>query len=312
MKIFSLAFICYYLIQFTPNYAQSHIGFRNMLNEGNFWFYEQQFDSAYHYYALAEKYDYDFYAEEAHLYSRTLWEIGCQKKSIKILLKYGFSDFFIHDTTYYLGLDKKKRDSISNRLKSIEKDLLYSNLSFYDELRIKDQMYRKVVLQYPANSKERDSIDQLMIYQDSLNFLELINDIKLNGYPGGYQMAPVGPGVILLHARPQWLLNYSFLFQKEIEEGRMSLHDYSKAFDRCFMSAGSDNFKPYNSYFPITNELVLSPFLVFYNRCLIGMSPYYDVYIPRSYKRGMTPPKSAFYEFYKKNKENFSCIRIKQ
>lgn len=291
--------------------AQNYVGFRNTLNEGNFWFYEQQFDSALVYFSKAEKYNLDFFAEEAHLFSRTLWELGYRKKSIKVLLKWGFSDFFVNDTTYYVGLSSIERYNIVKKLKSVEEKLLYKNMSFFDDLREKDQMYRRIVLQYPKGSKQRDSIDLLMIYQDSLNFLELVKEIKINGYPGGYVLAPVGPGVIMLHAKRDWLLNYSHIFQIEIEKGRMSLHDYSKAFDRCFMSDGNDFSKVYNAYFPTSDTTMLSPYIIFFNRCLIGMSPYYDIYIPRSYRRGITPPKSAFYEFYKKNKKYFSCIRIK-
>jgi hypothetical protein len=309
MKRFSLFVV---LLSANLTYAQNYIGFRNTLSEASFWFYEQQFDSALVYFSKAEKYNLVFFAEEAHLYSRTLWEQGYRKKSIKILLKHGFSDFFIHDTTYYLGLEKSSRLRIARKLKSVEKDLLYGNMDFYDSLHKKDQMYRQVILQYPYNSFEHDSIRDLMVHQDSLNFLELISDIKKNGYPGGYKMAPVGPGAVLIHAKPEWLLNYSFLFHKEIEGGRMSMHDYSKAFDRAMTKIGNAKFKPYNAYFPTSDETILSPFLVFYTRCLIGMSPYYDIYIPRSYRRGASPPKSAFYDFYKARKENFNCIRIKQ
>lgn len=292
--------------------AQNYVGFRNTLNEGNFWFYEQQFDSALVYFSKAEKYNLDFFVEEAHLFSRTLWELGYRKKSIKVLLKWGFSDFFVNDTTYYNGLNKSGRLKISRKLKSVEKDLLYSNMDFFDDLHKKDQMYRQVILQYPVNSFKHDSIRDLMVFQDSLNFLDLIDEIKRHGYPGGYIMAPIGPGAILIHSKPEWLLKYSYLFQKEIEAGRMSFHDYSKAFDRGLSKRGDSRFKPYNAYFPTNDETIISPLLVFYNRCLIGMSPYYDIYLPRVYRRGTTPQKSAFYDYYKTRKENFNCLSIKQ
>jgi hypothetical protein len=291
------------------SFSQNYISFRNTLNEGNFWFYEQNFDSAYFYYKKAEQYNIQFFPEEIHLYSRTLWELGFNKNSLKILKKGGVKDFFLRDTTYYKGLSNKERYEIASKLKFNEIDLLTERMPFYDSLHVKDQMYRKIVMSYPDNSKQKDSIIKLMNYQDSLNIIELIDEIKKNGYPGGYKMAPVGPGVVLLHTNPLILLNYYSVLINEIEKGRMSFYDFSKAIDRMF--ALNEKEKPYNSYMPVEESEVGSPILVFVNRCSIGMSPYYDVYIPRLYPRGKTPPKSKLFDFYKKSKQNFNCCRIK-
>ena len=291
------------------SFSKDYISFRNTLNEANFWFYEEEFDSALVYYSKAEEFKLDFYPEEIHLYSRCLWELGFQKKSINVLKSGGLKDFFLKDTTYYKGLSTQKRKAIADKLKLNEIDLLCDNMKFYDDLHEKDQMYRKLLHQFPDKSKEFDSILKLMEYQDSLNFLALIQEIKLNGYPGGYRMAPIGPGVVLLHAKPQWVLNYYYVFLREIEMGRMSYFDFSKAIDRCFEYKSGQN--PYNSYIPIQESEVEFPELIFINRCSIGMSPYYDIYLPKLYPRGKTPPKSKLYEYYKRSKTNFNCIRIK-
>ena len=310
LSLLILFFSCKALI------AQNHISFRNTLNEANFWFYEANYDSARVYYEKAEKFNLAFYPEEVHLYSRSLWELGNKKRSIKILKKGGFEEFFLGDTTFYLGLNPDNRRKISSKLKSVETDLLCKNIDFYDSLHKQDQKYRKLVNQYPDRSKQSDSIWKLMRYHDSLNFHSLLNEIKINGYPSGYTISPIEPRMVMLHALPNWLINSYHIFQKEIEAGRMSFYDFSQAMDRCFMTKGVDieideRSKPYNSYFPLSVDEIYSPSLVFVNRCLIGMSPYYDIYIPSMYKRGTTPPKSKLYEYYKRSKENFNCIRIK-
>ena len=120
---------------------------------------------------------------------------------------------------------------------------------------------------------------------------------------------PVGPGAVLLHAQVSWFLNTYSIFQKEIEVGRMSYYDFSRAVDRIFISKGKQGI--YNTYFSLEEADVDSPIMVFVNRCSIGMSPYYDVYIPQLYHRGMTPPKSKLYAYFKRSKDRFNCCEIK-
>jgi hypothetical protein len=182
-------------------------------------------------------------------------------------------------------------------------------MDFYEGLAQKDQIYRKELGRFSKGTIEFDSIVKLMTYQDSLNFISLINEIKLNGYPGGYKMAPVGPGAVLIHSRAEWLLNSYSIFIKEIEAGRMSLHDFSPAIDRMFANFGQQSM--FNSYLPSEESEIHSPILIFVNRCSIGMSPYYNVYLPKLYPRGMTPSKSKLYENYKRSKQNFNCTKIK-
>lgn len=298
------------LFNSTDSFSQDYISFRNTLNEANYWFYEGNFDSAMVYYTKAEKYKLPFFPEEVHLFSRNLWELGYKKKSIKVLKSGGLKDYFLRDTTYYQGLDYDRRKKVASKLKLVEVDLLPKNMVFYENLHQTDQMYRKVILNYPEGSHESDSIKKLMYQQDSINFYALINEIKRFGYPGGYKLSPIGPGAVLLHASTEWLLNSYHIFLKEIEAGRMSYYDFSMAIDRKFVS--NDQERPYNSYIPVEETQVSSPIMVFVNRCSIGMSPYYDIYKPRLYPRGKTPQKSKLYEYYKRSKQNFNCIRIKQ
>jgi hypothetical protein len=116
----------------------------------------------------------------------------------------------------------------------------------------------------------------------------------------------------LLHANnEQFLKNYHVLFN-EIEKGRMNLYDFALKADRVFMTSENQNPRPYNVYLPLDSNVIDSPELVFVNRCLIGMSPYYDVQSPRLMPRGKMPyNKSKLYEYYKIRKENFNCIQIK-
>lgn len=296
------------LFKAIDSFSQDYISFRNTLNEANYWFYEGNYDSAMVYYSKAEKFKLPFYPEEVHLFSRNLWELGDRKKSIKVLKSGGLSNFFIRDTTYYKGLGYNKRIKISSRLRLEEENLLPKNMTFYENLHEQDQMYRRILFNYREGSKQFDSIANLMYEQDSLNFIVLMNEIKSVGFPGGYKITPIGPMSVLLHANKDWLINSYSIFLKELAEGRMNCISFAQAIDRHFVSNQQE---PYNSYLSLDESEVDSPILVFVNRCSIGMSPYYDVCYPRLYPRGMTPPKSKLYEYYKRSKQNFNCVRIK-
>lgn len=308
-SLIKIIVIILFLFNTKVSFSQDFISFRNTVNEANYWFYEGHFDSALVYYTKAEKFKIPFFHEEVHLFSRTLWELGNEKKSINVLKSGGLKDFFMRDTTYYKGLSYDNRIKISSKLKLTDVDLLPKNMAFYESLHQLDQMYRKIVFNYPQGSRQFDSIVNLMNQQDSLNFNALINEIKSIGYSGGYKITPIGSGAILLHARKEWLLNSYSIFLKELQAGRMNYLDFSLAIDRMFVEDQKQS--PYNSYLPVEEKEVYSPIMVFVNRCSIGMSPYYDIYYPRIYPRGMTPPKSKLYEYYKRSKQNFNCTKIK-
>lgn len=299
------------LFFFTTNLlSQKYVSFRNALNEANFWFYEQQFDSAKFYYEKAEKFNLKFFPEEIHTYSRTLWEVGEKERSISFLIENdGLKDFFLKDTTYYKGLSFERRQEISLKLKRVELDLLTKRMPFYDSLHKLDQKDRLIIVGTNRNSKAYDSLAKIINYQDSLNWIAFIKEIKFNGYPGGYIMAPIGPGSILIHTGHKRLLSDYALLLNEIEAGRMSTYDFSLAIDRFFVM--NNNQSMYNMYMGKEEDEVPSPIMIFVNRCMIGMSPYYDIYIPKLYPRGKTPPKSKLYEYYKRNKALYNCMNIR-
>jgi hypothetical protein len=283
------------------------------LNEGNYWFYEQNYDSALFYYQKAETFKLDFFLEEAHLYSRTLWEKGMKKKSISILKKNGFVEFFKSDTTYYLGMTDDDRLKVCSKLKSIKDNWLVENTSFYDSLVSKDQEFRKKINN--LNIKEGiefDSLTNLTLSQDTLNFTSLLEEITKNGYPGGYRHEGVTCLTVLVHAPPNLLLKNYHIFFTEVLKGRMNLYDFAMAMDHCFTSSENQNFKPYNAFMVFDSKAINSAELIFVNRCLIGMSPYYDIQSPRLFPRGKTPKnRSKLYDYYKSRKEHFNCIQIR-
>lgn len=290
--------------------SKCYISFRNVLNEASYWFYEQNFDSSLTYFQIAEEYNIPFFPIEAHLYSRTLWEKGQNNKSIEILKKWGRSDFFNNDTTYYFGLPQNERINILKSLSDFNMELSNNTLLLIDRLGRWDQVYRKAV----RTTTHKDSIEiynRLIKYQDSVNFFILIKEIETNGYPDGYVFSGVKLSAVLLHANPSLFLKYYKILYNEIENGRMNLYDFARAIDRAVTTPESHNFKPYNAYFSLNEQEIYSAELVFINRCNIGMSPYFDEQGPRMYRRGATPNKSKLYEYYKSKKEDFNCIKIR-
>jgi hypothetical protein len=303
-----LIFIFTILLQGSNLKAQDYISFQNSLNEGNYWFYAGNFDSALVYYRQAEKFKILFYPEESHCYSRTLWEIGDRKKSISILIKGGFDNFFIKDSTYYPGLSLEKRSKIASKMKFTELDVLSDDIPYYEKLAEKDRACRNKLMSFPEGSAQFDSMLVILNKVDSINFEAMVERIKLNGFPGGYKIDPTETYLLLLHAGKGKILREYQLFMNEIKNGRMSHLAFTRAVDRFFCT--EDNQSPYNSYLLLEESEIDCPELVFINRCMIGMSPYYDMYVPRLYPRGQSPNKSKLYDYYKRKKESFNCCNI--
>lgn len=294
---------------FQSSFCQDFIGFRNYLNEGTFWFYEQNFDSAYFYYKKAEKFHLKFYPEEAHLYSRTLWEINKKKKSLRFVEKNGYDEFFKNDTLYYLGLTKIERSKMCSKMQSFDENCVYERGFVYDSLKEIDQFYRKILYNF-GNQNQIDSILNLMVSNDSLIFYAMIDEVCKYGYPGGFQMYEIGPGRILMHNVKLFMKHYDF-FCKELIEGRMNSNDFAIAYDRYFDNILS-TYKPFNRYIPEEEFDFECVELNFQNRCTIGLSPYFETFVwPRFPKRGTTPIKSISYEYYKSLKNQFNCTKVK-
>ena len=311
MKILIILFLVFISLKHS---AQNYIPFRNVLNEGTYWFYEQNYDSACYYYKKAEYFNLKFFRMESHLYSRALWEIGDKKKSIKILLKGGARFSFINDTTFYNGMSKTERLKINESLPKDDSWTILKDSIFYDTLHTRDQKYRQKLKTIDFDSTHSDfkMLFKYMNYNDSLNQVEIIKYIKKNGYPGGYFQAHPVFSTILLHSSKEWLFKNYNLFISEIRAGRMDPLAFSMAFDRFNVSSNCKTGMIYNSYFGVDSSQSLSPELVFINSCNIGLDPYFDNMNHLIFKRGFKPRplKTPLYEYYKKQKIHFNCSKF--
>lgn len=307
-------FIFFCCILFNKVIAQNQIQFRNKLNEASFWYYEQKYDSACYYFSLAEKLDFKIYCLESHLYSRSLWEIGNKKKSIKILIKGGCRQFFEVDTTFYLDMTKTERDKICKKFADNEKWYRTEDQAFFDKLFQRDAQYRNELRSINVDTTNAlyPSIINNMLIFDSINQQDLISYIKEKGYPGGDCLTPPIFSMLLLHSSKEFLFDNYELFLNEIRSGRMNPLDFSRAFDRLFYTENCKNCMPYNSFFGTNENSSLTPELVFINQCNIGLNPFYEniynIPLPRNFE--INRLKTPLYEYYKKNKARFNCSKF--
>lgn len=291
-------------------YAQNYIQFRNCLNEASYWFYEEKFDSALVYFEKAEEFDYLFYPKDAHLYSRVLWELGENKKSIRVLRKGGIDSWFKKDTTYYLGMDAIDRKKILKKIPSSEK-MMPPNKSFFDTIVKNDQKYRQELKNLNiTDSVQYEIVRAKMLKQDVLNREMLISYISEYGFPGGYFHTDPIITVLLLHATPDWYFENYGLLLNEIKAGRMNPRDFAFGFERAYNDKNCESNSIYYVYENPKISAKMNPELVFINRCLIGLDPYFDNPNNFLYKRGESPKKSIFYTYYSEKKEYFNCSRF--
>ncbi|MCO5259482.1 MAG: hypothetical protein M9916_05000 [Crocinitomicaceae bacterium] len=290
--------------------AQNYIPFRNNLNEAEYWFYQEKWDSAAVYYGKAETFGYKFFPKDAHLYSRVLWETNNRKKSIDVLLNWGVHYLFKNDTTYYRGMSEENREKI---LLEIAPDtiMIPTNKIFFDTLIKYDQLYRKQF----NNILKEDSIQRALLktkmdFQDSINRERFLEYIKEYGFPGGYYYPNPDVTAIILHIPPDWLFRNYVLFLKEIKGGRMDPYHFGIILDRAFYDNSCKTQTLYNLYVSSNTVVSTSPEIIFINRCLIGLSPYFDNPNNSILKRGQTLRKTIFYDYYNEKKEDFNCSRF--
>jgi hypothetical protein len=292
--------------------AQDYVPFRNTLNEATYWFYEQEYDSACHYYFLAENHNLPFYCMESHLFSRSLWEVGQNSKALEVLQPNGYRDFFLSDTTFYIGLSKLKRIEIANGLLQ-EAMYRYEDQAFFDTLHSRDQRGRNKMKEigFDRSNSQFARLEEMQKINDSINQTELIDYIKVKGYPGGYYHSPFVFYHVLLHSSRDWLFSNYNLFISEIKAGRMDPWAFAGAMDRMFTSETCQH-KPFNYYFGEDVNCSLTPELVFLNSCQIGLDPFHDNLNYLIYSRGFSlrPIKTPLYEYYKKNKARFNCSQF--
>lgn len=292
------------------SYAQNYIPFRNNLNEAEYWFYEEKWDSAVVYYDKAETFGYKFFPKDAHLYSRVLWETGNKEKSVDVLLSWGINYLFKNDTTYYQGMDGKLREKI---LSDIAPDsvVIPPNKIFFDTLIEYDQLYRRQLSNIPReDSIQRAPLMAKMDYQDSINRELFLGYIKEYGFPDGYYYTNPDVTAIMLHLHPDWLFKHYTVFLSEIKAGRMNPYHLGIILDRAFQDKSCKTQTLYNLYVSNNTVVSTSPEIIFINSCLIGLSPYFENPNNAILKRGQQMTKSNFYNYYREKKKEFNCSRF--
>lgn len=279
---------------FSQSSNENYIRYYNYANEAEYYFHEQNYDSAVYYFERGFDFINEPHPNHHHKYAKALWKIGRKKESLlELENNKGISQM---DTNWFLGLKKELIDQINGHLHlnlTVNREILFVR-AFIDSIMIVDQAVRQLPID------DADHSTKLRV-QDSLNEKAVIEFTKKYGFPGGKNTGwDQTVATYLLHVSPEWIIENYTLLLSEVMVGNLEPSALARGIDRKF-STDIDNEKitPYNRYWADGD---LHPFLVFQNCKALGVSPYYD------YNWLSTPRKTIHFEYYKKNKAFYSTV----
>ncbi len=309
--------------------SSNYIKYHNIVNEAEYAFYNEDYLTASKLYGKAFKKVKIPFENDMFFYSASLWEIGEQKKSLKLLDTIGPLDAYLNKTGFFEKMDPTIKSSLltSNQLKVDKIDSIrLSNplIPILDSLQERDQFFRSqksVILQnFPDDSIMLVNINRKIKIQDSLNLIVIDSLFKIHGFIGGlyFPTYPQVMRVYMLH-NPEWVLNNPELFYDAIKTGRLWPGDYACAYDKAVMNyktyASKEEFERYR--FPQDTlekygqfdrkNCKVSPETVFSESTKIGVSPYFQDNVSFPKKKDKTPEKHLYYEYYEKHKKDFRC-----
>ena len=278
---------------FSQKAKENYIIYYNYANEGEFYFYENEYDSAVIYFEHAFKFASEPSPYHQEKYARALWKLDNRKKAIEELQQnYHYRGV---DTNWYTGLSQKEIDKINTTRMKIwnnysEERKLYH--SFVDSLANIDQYFR--------NTYYNDTTTRHLIWeQDDLNGIALIEFTIKHGFPGGKNYWGHNLSAMILHMSPEWFIENYALLISEVHKGNLEPWMLAQGIDRMFtVEVDDEKINPYNRYW---RKSKINPFLMFQNCIAIGVSPYYHFNW-----RTSRPEQTIHFDYYKENKKNYN------
>lgn len=280
---------------FAQESKSNYIISNNYASEAEYWFHEQQYDSAVVYYAKAFEFASEPHPTQRYNCAKALWKLKKFEPSIDMLSQCRLGRI---DTAWFSGLPSARIAEITAELDrnnakddSIKKCSVYN--AFMDSLMEIDNFYR---IDYdPADSIKKAICE----YHDSCNGDAIIQFTKKFGFPAGVNTCwDQTAATILLHMSPEWFVeNYALLYN-EVVKGNLEPWMLARGIDRMFtVEIGEAKINPYNRYW---RESQINPFLMFYNCVSLGVSPYYN------FNWSGKPVKTIHFDYYKANKTYYS------
>ena len=297
-----------------------YLRYYNTVNEAHYYFYNQELDTAKLYFEKAFKKVKLPYEKDLFMYSVCLWEGNNKSKAIEILDTNRFAIFGINKGGYIQEISDSLKTCIEQKNSIfIQKkwDRFYSAPLYLkiQEIKKEDQRIRRRIVEYLNIGMNHEDSLAYHFYQDSLRFIDSTNFVKLDsvflefGFLGGVNWSSGLNDLhgLMLHAPESWLnKNQKFLF-KELKRGHILPVVYGATIDRIFYTLKNEP-GYYYQYIGAIIDTSVAPDVIFERQQSIGASPYF-IYDDRLVKKGETPKTTKYYEYYKKRKSSFSCIK---
>ena len=306
--ILFVSFSCY-----AQESRNNYIISNNYASEAEFWFHEQQYDSAVYYYEKAFEFASEPHPSQRYNLAKALWKLKKYEPSIEMLQQCRIAKI---DTAWFSGLPSARYAEITDEIdRQITRNDSIKNCSIYnafiDSVKTVDQFYLKQFnsrmdsLTYikPFPVQFRDSIEPIwwesVAYHNKTNGQALIEFTQKYGFPAGVNTCWDQTAItVLLHMSPEWFIENYVLLYNEVVKGNLEPWMLAQGIDRRFtVEIGEDKINPYNRYW---KESTIHPFLMFHNCVSLGVSPYYD------FNWAGTPKKTIHFDYYKEHKTYYS------
>lgn len=263
--------------------SDNYIDYYNFANEAEYYFHNEQYDSAVIYYERGFQFVNIPYPSHYYRYSKALWKLGERSKVIRAFKKGYCGNSFIHTNgEWFAGMSEKTKmkikGAIDKRISRIE-DVAFT--PFIDSLMERDQALRKLIdsVKVIAHSENKEadlaSAYILMELQDSTNGVRLIEFVRTHGFPGGINAGwNQRLATLLVHMNRDWYLENFALLKEEIRKGNLEPWMFAMGFDRAIAISGNVvwfNIDGHKSQYIAPDE-----FSAFQNCVEFGISPYYN------------------------------------
>lgn len=298
---------------FAQESKSNYIISNNYASEAEYWFHEQQYDSAVVYYEKAFEFASEPHPAQRYNCAKALWKLKKFEPSIDMLSQCRVGRI---DTAWFSGLPSARiaeitaeMDRANAKNDSIKKCSVYN--AFIDSILTIDQFYIHQFEQRmdslndikPFPKQFKDSIEPIwwesVVDHNNCNGRAIIQFTQKYGFPAGVNTCwDQTAATILIHLAPEWFVeNYALLYN-EVVKGNLEPWMLARGIDRMFtVEIGEAKINPYNRYW---RESQINPFLMFYNCVSLGVSPYYN------FNWSGKPVKTIHFDYYKANKTYYS------
>lgn len=322
MNYFKLVLFLFCLNTCFASEDTTYIHYYNCRNEAYFHFYEQDFKTAKIYFDKAFSLKSTPFELDEYAYAMTLSELGDTTTAINLLKRIKKTMFILKDTSYFKNISSSTKQKLSTDA-IIREKVFYDSVTSQsvqialDKLKTRDQELRFLIQEFQLKYEKDTLIQKRLI--DSILVLDKVNHqvmdslYKITGFIGNgpsdnfYNF--INLNTFITHSGADYYTENAQFLQKELKEGRLPPEVYALGIDRFFYK--NFDLPEYYGFHTHLIDTTVKPEEYFKRLTSIGLNPYLYTKKRIFYRievKGKIP-KSAYYDYFKANKDKFNACQ---